>query len=180
MNAPALSPRARPLIQLDLETAAFAANWGHCDQIANYLALMASFDRADTFLYSNLLSTVLNELFELVFVRHQPTGCIKCTLLRDGQTDRIELRIPAGEAERTFFQRSVADSQASNARDLYTHSLLSKEPLEHAIGLLELSTDYGAQIWLDSTNLEHGIRLVVDVRLEDGRISNPSSELCPQ
>ena len=55
-------------ISLALE--GFTAEWRHCDIVSNYISRAASFNRADAFLYSNLLSTVVNELLEVAFWHH--------------------------------------------------------------------------------------------------------------
>src|SRR3954470_11729129 len=112
----------KPLVSLQLETTGLGAVWGHCDQIQNYLAQLASHDRTDTFLYANLLSTVLNELLEVVFSRHQPPGMVNCRLLRRDRTDRVELTLSVDAAGRDFYERSVAAAQASGVSELYTRS----------------------------------------------------------
>src|SRR5262249_45389246 len=129
MNVATQSAEARPLVHLDLEPSAFTADWKHCDQVANYLARLASFDRPDTFLYSNLLSTVLNELLEVAFFNHQATGTLKCSLLREGTTDRIELKIPVDGAIRGFYEKGVSDAQSTSVSELYASSLLGDRPV---------------------------------------------------
>lgn len=174
MNAPAQCVDARPLLHFDLEPSTFVADWRHCDRIANYLAGLASFDRVDSFLYSNLFSTVLNELFEIVFCQHAPVGRVSCALSRSGATDRIELEIPAGEPEREFYRRGVAAAQSPEVRDVYRISLLSGEYPDQvkAIGLLELAADYNAQIKIEEPQGSNLLRLVVDVSLEGNRLLN--------
>jgi hypothetical protein len=173
MKAATQSTEARPLVHLDLEPSAFAADWKHCDQVANYLARIASFDRADTFLYSNLLSTVLNELFEVVFFNHRPPGMLKCALLRNGTTDRIELTIPVDAPSRDFYQRSVTDSQSDRVAELYTKSLLGDRP-DRSIGFLELAADYGARISVSEPSRENEMTLCIDVQLGEARTQTPA------
>jgi hypothetical protein len=167
MNVATQSAEARPLVHMDLEPSAFAADWKHCDQLANYLARIASFDRPDTFLYSNLLSTVLNELLEVAFFNHQPSGTLKCSLLRKGATDRIELNIPVNGEIRGFYERGVSDAQSNRVTELYASSLRGDRPLDRSIGFLELAANYGAQISLNGTGTENLITLSVDVRLDE-------------
>jgi hypothetical protein len=168
MNVATHSAEARPLVQLDLEPTAFIADWKHCDQVANYLARIASFDRPDTFLYSNLLSTVLNELLEVAFFNHQPTGTLTCSLLREGAADRIELKIPVDGAVRGFYERGVSDAQSTRVTELYASSLLGDRPMDRSIGFLELAANYGARISLNGSAADNLVTLSVDVRLDDG------------
>lgn len=167
MSAPTLSSQARPLLQLELEASAFAADWRHCDQIANYVARLMSFDRADPFLYSNLLSTVLNELVEIVFFRHQSQGRLRCRFTRDGAVDRIEFEIPVETYHRDFYERAVTHAQSAMVGELYTRSLLGELPPDRGIGFLELAADYGAQIWMEMLPEGRSLRLVIDVRLDE-------------
>ena len=172
---PALPTELPPLIHLDLDMAAFATDWNHCDQVANYLARLASFDRADTFLYSNLLSTVLNELFEIAFVHHQCAGQLGCTLRRAGKIDRIELRIPARVEDRAFLQRIVGEAQADGVGERYRSALLLDQAPDHSVGLLELAADYGARIEFQEISAPgEGVRLIVDVCLEEGPVLQPT------
>jgi len=175
MNAAAQGVDARPLLHFDLEPSTFAADWRHCDRIANYLAGLASFDRVDSFLYSNLFSTVLNELFEIVFCQHLPAGRVTCAISRKEGTDRIELHIPAGEQERQFYRRGVAAAQAPEVGEVYTKSLLGADGPSQAVavGFLELAADYGAKIQVEEPAGSDLLRLVVDVSLEGNRTLNP-------
>jgi len=162
------------LIELELDAAAFSADWGHCDRTANYLARLASFDRRDAFLYGNLLSTVLNELFEIVFCEHQTPGIVRCTLLRNGIADRIVLEIPVRDAQRAFYEQGVARSQAPEAADTYTRTMFGEATPDRSIGFLELAADYGAKIELAGATSDI-LQLIVEVRLEDGPLSHPSA-----
>src|SRR3954470_15854564 len=107
-----------PLVELTLDADAFAGDWRHCDLVANYLAQLVAHDRPDSFLYANLLSTVLNELLESVFARRQRAGAVTCTLLREGRGDRIELLIPVDAAARAFYEEAVAAAQDSGVSEV--------------------------------------------------------------
>lgn len=175
MNADAQCVDARSLLYFELEPSTLTADWRHCDKIANYLAGLASFDRVDSFLYGNLFSTVLNELFEIVFCQHAPTGQVKCSLSRRGKGDRIELEIPADEGEREFYRRSVGAAQAPEVGDVYTKLLLSGDNRDQAVGFLELAVDYGAKIQVEEPPGGQSLRLIVDVSLEEPRSSSTTA-----
>ena len=159
---------AAPLVELTLETDAFARDWSHCDQIANYLGQLVAHDRPDSFLYANLLSTVLNELFEAVFARHHAHGAVRCTLARNGRHDRVELLIPADAAVRAFYKESVAAAQAGDVAEAYTRALLGKESPAGLLGMLELAADYGAQLSVEESASGEEIHFILQVTLEDG------------
>ena len=158
----------KPLVSLQLETTGLVGAWEHCDQIANYLAQLASHDRTDSFLYANLLSTILNELLEVVFTRHAPRDAVRCTISRAGASDQITLRIPVDEESRAFYQRSVAAAQRDDVGDLYAHSLLDREDPAVALGFLELASDYRARFSLHDSEADTYVDLQLSVELEDG------------
>ncbi len=164
VNAPSPSQVA-PLIRVDLCASDFAANWQQCDRVANYLARTVSTDRPDTFLHANLLSTALNELFEIAFVQHSRGGKITCELLRNGAGDRVELTIPVDEAQRAFYRKQVEYIGSANVAELYASALLGEAAPGTSIGLLELAADYGAAISLDETLNDSHLKLVVEMRL---------------
>lgn len=158
-----------PLVELDLETTSFAADWNHCDQVANYLAQLVSHDRRDSFLYANLLSTVLNELLEVVYAQHNPAGALKCSVAREGQVDRIALTIPVDDNARAFYERSVIATQNAAVAETYTRALLGEEPPDRALGFLELAANYGARLAIEQSATATEIHLTVEVTLEDGQ-----------
>lgn len=157
-----------PLVELTLETDAFAADWRHCDQVANYLAQLVAHDRPDSFLYANLLSTVLNELLESVFARHHRHGAVHCTLLREGRCDRIELVIPVDAGARAFYEETATAARATGVSEVYTRTLLGGEAPADLLGLLELAADYDARLMVEETGSAKEIRLILQVSLEDG------------
>jgi hypothetical protein len=172
-TSPHSDARPRPLLELELDPSAFTKDWRHCDLVANYLSRLASFDRTDTFFYSNLLSTVLNELMEIAFFKHHPAGPLTCKLLRSGPVDRVELLIPVNDASRSFYERAVEEAQSSRAAEAYAQALLGEDRTNPALGLLELASDYGASIRLEPEPESARLRLSVEVRLEEIRISQP-------
>lgn len=156
---------AAPLIRVDLCAGDFTADWHQCDRLANYLARTVSSDRSDTFLHANLLSTALNELFEIAFAQHQLGGKIACELLRSGSADRVDLTIPVTPAQRAFYQKQVGYIHSGNVTGLYTKALLGEADADTAVGLLELAADYGASISLDETTGDSHVKLVVELQL---------------
>src|ERR1700712_2552734 len=131
-------PSPAPLVELTLEADAFAGDWRHCDLVANYLAQLVAHDRPDSFLYANLLSTVLNELLESAFARQRRQGAVQCTLLREGKCDRVGLVVPVEAGARSFYAETVAAAQAADVSGVYTRTLLGKEAPADLLGLLEL------------------------------------------
>jgi hypothetical protein len=164
VNTPSQTQLA-PFIRIDLSAGDFTADWLQCDRVANYLARTVSSDRPDTFLHSNLLSTALNELFEITFAQHRAGGKITCELSRNGLSDRVELTIPVSPEHRAYYRRQVDHVHSGNVSELYARTLLGEAAPDTAIGLLELAADYDATISLDESPVD-AVRLIVELQLE--------------
>lgn len=136
------------LMQVQLDMGDFAADWGHCDRLATYVARMVSHNRADSLQYANLFSTAFNELLETAFRNHAKGGQIVCAVLRSGAVDRIELSIPCDAPLRTFYTDAVESLAKADFVESYVSALLNDGPLDPRIGLLELAVDYNAQLSL--------------------------------
>jgi hypothetical protein len=127
---------------------------------------MVSHNRADPLLYSNLLSSALNELLETAFRTHQGRGEIACSVSRAGQLDRIELTIPCDAAVRDFYRQALDALRRDDVAERYVDALLAEGALDPRIGLLELAVDYKARLSLGSTAADT-VRLVADLALEE-------------
>ncbi len=134
------------LMQVQLDTDDFSADWGHCDRLATYVARMVSHNRADSLQYANLFSTAFNELLETAFRNHHKGGQIACTVSRAGSIDRIELSIPCDAPLSAFYINAVASLAKADFVESYVNALLSDGPLDSRIGLLELAVDYNARL----------------------------------
>lgn len=155
------------LMQFDMGVDDFASDWAYCDRLSSYMARMVSHNRTDSVLYSNLLSSALNELLETVFRRHQPGRDFVCTISRNGPYDRIELTIPADAETAQFYRDAIGKIGDADADDRYRKALFTEGPLSADIGLMELSIDYAARIFIEEVNGDV-LRLVAELALEEG------------
>ncbi|NBO66385.1 MAG: hypothetical protein EBU88_16335 [Acidobacteria bacterium] len=155
---------ALPILQMQLDYAGLTDAWEHCDQVANFLGRLGSSNRGDSQMHANLLSTVLNELFEILYWKASGTGLVRCALYQDGDSDFIEVEIPARDTDIGFYEAAVAAARSKDAEDVYLRTLVNDMP-DHSIGLLELAADYGAEIALASDVQTHSLRLTVHVCL---------------
>jgi hypothetical protein len=158
-----------PLLQIDMGVEVFASNWLYCDRLSSYVSRMVSHNRTDSLLYSNLLSSALNELLETAFRQHGAAGEFSCRMLRNGVIDRIELHIPCDEAASAFFRAAAEGIRGSDVGDQYRSALFAGDQIDPRIGLLELTIDYGARIEVEQ--LAPGlIVLSAQLNLEDGNV----------
>lgn len=154
-----------PLLELEMEMATLVADWSRCDQCAAYVARMVSHDRHDPIRHANLLSSALNELFEMSFHTRESGGTLTCRFYRNGLIERIELTFPCSAEQRDSYQaivERIGNGQAlANYLDVITDDAARAE---HAI-LLGLAVNYDADIGL--SDQDTGVMtFVVDLALE--------------
>ncbi len=157
--------RFERLLQIELDVDAFASNWSYCDRVSSYVARMISHNRTDSLLYSNLLSSALNELLETVFRVHRPGGGFGCGVSRLGEKDRIELVVPCAASDVQFYQDAMNRLQRDDVETQYRVALFADGPLDPDVGLFELAVDYAARMSVEQAG-EGAIRLVADLSLE--------------
>lgn len=154
------------LLQFDMGIDGFSSDWAYCDRLSSYMAKMVSHNRTDSILYSNLLSSALNELLETAFRQHRAGGELVCSISRSGRRDRIELTIPSDEETSGFYREAIAKLTQSNVAEHYRSALFTEGPLTNDIGLMELAVDYAARLSIDAVD-EKSLRLVAELAIEE-------------
>lgn len=154
------------LIRFELDVDNFAADWGHCGLISSHLASLVSHKRRDPHYYANLLSSALNELFEVAFRVHGPEGAIGCAILHDGPADRIVMDIPCDARSLRFYEEAITLSRSADVAALYVGCLLDERNFDPRTGLFELAVDYQARLAIENAT-SGALRLTVDLTLED-------------
>ena len=155
-----------PLIKATLALDAFSSDWKHCDQTANYLAQFVSADRPDPSVFSNLLSTVLNEILEVIYGHHPGMGSALVAIGTVRQEIHIEITLPVDDTTRRFYAEALDPLKTEDPAVLYQRELerLYSGPPHPAMGLYELAADYGAKIEkkeIDSSTLAISVRLSI-------------------
>lgn len=154
------------LLQLGMGIDGFSSEWAYCDRLSSYMAKMVSHNRTDSLLYSNLLSSALNELLETVFRQHRAGGEFMCSIWRNGPYDRIELTIPSDETIDEFYQEVVSRLAQPDIGEQYHNALFREGPLGADIGLMELAVDYAASLSTYKIN-EQSTCLVAELAIEE-------------
>lgn len=154
------------LLEIDMEIGVFASDWSYCDRLSSYVARMVSHNRTDSLLYSNLLSSALNELLETAYRAHGASGGFVCRVSRRGNQDRIELTIPCEAAASKFYRDAKERLARPDIAEHYRSVLFSAGPLDPEIGLFELAVDYEAALSVEAIQ-KNAVRLVADLALEE-------------
>ena len=154
-----------PLLEFDLDTEVLDKQWVNCDFMSSFVAKMVSHNRADPFMFSNLLSAALNELFETVYRSKKEAGRFSVRMLRKGRVERIAMIVPCSGDEQQFFVNTVEEIRAPDALYKYLEFLFSGDGLDRRLGLFELAISYKAQISAVAVT-DKAIRLTVDLIID--------------
>lgn len=161
----------QPLLEFDMDARAIDEHWTYCDYLATFVARMVSHNRADPFLYSNLLSASLNELFETVYRTRKEAGQLRFCFLRGEQGDRVQLSLPCAKEEQDFLHSTLAEIHAPGASETYLEFLFSDGSLDRRIGLFELVQTYKAKIEMSVPGAQLVV-LTVDLTLDEAASSD--------
>lgn len=153
------------LLAISMDISVFASDWSYCDRLSTYIAKMVSHNRSDSLLYSNLLSSALNELLETAHRNHGVAGAFACTVLRAGDRDRIELTIPGQSRDLAFYRAATARLSSPDIAESYRAALFSDGAIDPSIGLMELAVDYNAKLSIEPADA--AVRLTADLILEE-------------
>ncbi len=144
-TAPSSSP-TKQLITLRLAAAGFGQHWRLCSLVSDYLATFTSELLDKTEAHENLVSTVLNELLEVVFRRNAGTGQITVTLVGDETHITVKIVVPVEEEHRRCYEEMAELVAGRDIDDLHQKRLsqLDMDEPDLSFGLLELATVYDA------------------------------------
>ncbi len=159
---------SKHLCTLKFTTDIFASDWGHCDKMSNYIARALSFGKPDPFVFGNLLSTVINEILELIFWNHAKNGLIVIDLYNQGNNTIIQVKIPVDDDLVSFYHRVLSLKKLSRKQisDMYCEKMMAKGELTRDIGFYELFADYGADMDIKYLSGDNSLTLFVNVDLD--------------
>lgn len=145
----------KQLISMRLGAAGFAQHWKHCDLVANYLAAFTSEILHKSDVHANLVSTVLNELLEVVFRRNAGQGEIGIVLKGDGIKVVVEISVPVAEEDRRFYEDMTKLVQRHDRDELHRQQLADPDETGEqnlSLSLLELAAVYDAVLEVQSVD----------------------------
>lgn len=156
------SPPMKQLITLRLGAAGFGQHWKHCALVSNYLATFTSelMDKSES--HANLVSTVLNELLEVVFRRNAGVGQISITLTGSETCLAVKISVPVDEKDRAFYLEMADLVARQDVDDLHREQIVQPSDESNlSLGLLELAAVYNAV--LQVTPSEDGNTMLVQL-----------------
>jgi len=136
----------KQLITLRLGAAGFGQHWKHCALVSNYLATFTSELLEKSDVHANLVSTVLNELLEVVFRRNAGVGQISITLTGGAPRLVVKISVPVDDKDRAFYMDMAAMVARKDVDVLHQEQIIqpTDEESNLSLGLLELAAVYQA------------------------------------
>jgi len=168
---------AKQLITMHLGAAGFAQHWKYCDLVANYLATFTSELLNQSEAHSNLVSTVLNELLEVVFRRNNGTGEIGITLTGGDTRLNVAITVPVDDEDRQFYQKMAELTSRSDVAEIHREYVVkhaegaagegaSSDEDELILSLLELAAFYDAVLGVKPADDGRGVLLELPFQVE--------------
>lgn len=151
------------LCSLRFSAMAFTKDWCHCDQLSNYVSRLVSSNKIDSFVFSNLFSTVINEVLEAIFRNNSGNDHVEVSIYQAGNDSLIVSSIPVDDVSRDFYDRVISGLKNGDAKDMYRELIKREKGFAPETGFYELAADYDADI-----SLEHkpdGKRIALSVRV---------------
>ncbi|MBB3458529.1 hypothetical protein FHT86_006855 [Rhizobium sp. BK313] len=154
-----------PMLELEMEMEIFMSDWLHCNQLSNYVARMVSHDRSDPVRHANLLSSALNELFEISFRSGCAPGRLHCNISRGDNLERIALTFPCASEQHHLYRDATAHASGGGALQRYLEALADENSAQEDIVLLGLAVNYDASLSLQEVD-DQALTVVLDIPVE--------------
>lgn len=148
-----------------MEMEIFMSDWLHCNQLSNYVARMVSHDRSDPVRHANLLSSALNELFEISFRSGCAPGRLHCNISRGDNLERIALTFPCASEQHHLYRDATAHASGGGALQRYLEALADENSAQEDIVLLGLAVNYDASLSLQEVD-DQALTVVLDIPVE--------------
>ncbi|AYG63339.1 ubiquinone biosynthesis methyltransferase UbiE (plasmid) [Rhizobium jaguaris] len=153
------------MLELEMEMEIFMSDWLHCNQLSNYVARMVSHDRSDPVRHANLLSSALNELFEISFRSGSAPGRLHCDISRGDHLERISLTFPCAPEQQHLYRDASTKASGGGALERYLDALADENSVQEDIILLGLAINYDASLLLREVE-GRALTVILDIPVE--------------
>ncbi len=136
-----------PAIRVCCDMPGFVADWRRCDQLSNFLAEAFSLAKADPFAFSNMLSTIINEVLETIFYHNAGSGSLMLQLSEERATTVLHAEFAVDDSARSLYERIVTELATHDPVALYEQLLFQVSSVDtRDICLYEIAADYGVRL----------------------------------
>ena len=155
-----------PAIRVCCDMPGFIADWRRCDHLSNFLAEAFNLVKADPFAFSNMLSTIINEVLETIFYHNTGKGSLILQLTEENAITVLRAEFSADERIRSLYEEIVATLTAHDPVALYEQLLFQASSVDtRDICLYEIAADYGARLTVENGSKSGSICLAVHICL---------------
>jgi len=139
----------------------FTQDWRHCDQTSNYLAQLVGVSHPQAKRYINLLSTILNEMLEVIFRQNKINdvkGSMNISIKQEGNYVFTTFDMPVNELEKDFFIQTIESINQGDSKAIYQQALqttvINNKDNEACLplGLYDVVANYDVKIHYQTEN----------------------------
>jgi hypothetical protein len=153
-----------PAIRVCCDMPGFTADWCRCDQLSNFLAETFSLVKADPFAFSNMLSTIINEVLETIFYNNAGTGSLILQLSEENAVTILRAEFAVDDRARSLYERIITALATQDPVMLYEQLLFQVSSVDsREICLYEIAADYGARLTVEKGSQPGLICLAVHI-----------------
>ncbi|MFZ3048566.1 MAG: hypothetical protein WA151_21845 [Desulfatirhabdiaceae bacterium] len=146
----------------------FVADWRRCDHFSNFLAESFSLAKADPFAFSNMLSTIINEVLETIFYHNAGHGFLTLQLSEENTATVLRAEFTVDHSTRLMYEHIVDTLANQDPVVLYEQLLFQVSSLDSRdICLYEIAADYGARLTIETARQPGVICLTVRMGLNN-------------
>ena len=157
-----------PAIRVCCDMPGFIADWRRCDQLSNFLAESFSLVKADPFAFSNMLSTIINEVLETIFYHNAGWGSLLLQLSEENVATVLLAEFAVDDRARSLYERIAATLATQDPVALYEQLLFQVSSADtRDICLYEIAADYGARLTVENGSQPGLICLTVRISLNN-------------
>jgi hypothetical protein len=137
------------LLSVSYEMEKFSSDWRHCDYSASYLAQLISSRASDPTNQSIMLSTVINELLEVIYHLKEKSKSLMIEIKDSGSDIIIDFCLSMSETNQLLFTSFFNCNDTTQLKKVYLSELkrvVNNEEAHRFIGLYEIIADYDVQL----------------------------------
>ena len=167
MTQTANSTSIPPAIHICCDMSGFTADWRRCDQLSNFLAEAFSMVKADPFAFSNMLSTIINEVLETIFYNNAGKGSLVLQLREENAVTILCAEFAVDDSTRSLYERITNSLATQDPVLLYEQLLFNVSSADtREICLYEIAADYGARLTLENGSQPGLICMAVSIDID--------------
>lgn len=156
-----------PAVTFRCDMPGFLMDWQRCDQLSNYLAEVLSFTKSDPFAYTNLLSSIINEVLESIFCHNAGYGQLGLQLSETSSTTTLCAEFAADEETQCLFRQTIDRLTQEDPVQLYESMLFQVSDRDvHDLCLYEIAADYGVRLSIADSSQQSHICLMVQMDMD--------------